>query len=114
MTDSQKADYNSSSWSVFNYFAFVFMMVPYPTMMLACGYFIFTDGIFSYAGYCAIETIAVSTLIVCLLFIDSISVVQCCQCAKRKRVRDYESDREPKSRKEFMEFGDMGTDLNGS
>ena len=98
LTKKQQVDYNSRNWRVFNIFALIFMLIPYPVMMLACGYFVYTENIFSYTGFCAIETIAVSTLIVCLLFLDAITVIKCVDCCKRKkpRVGDYESDREPK------------------
>jgi len=37
-------------------------MLPYPLMMVSCGYFLYTDGLFSYASWMAIEIIALSTL----------------------------------------------------
>ena len=54
-----------------------FLLLPYPVMMFACSYFLYDDGLFSYAGFAAIEVILVSTVSACLLLIDAISALKC-------------------------------------
>lgn len=46
-------------------------------MMFACGYFLWIDGIFSYAGFVAVEVISVSTMTTLLTFLDAISALRC-------------------------------------
>lgn len=46
-------------------------------VMLACGYFLTTDGMFSYAGFVSIEVIILSTTLSTLMFPDASSVMKC-------------------------------------
>ena len=46
--------------------------MPYPVMMFASGYYLWVDGIFSYAGFVAIEVIGISTITTLLSFLDAI------------------------------------------
>jgi len=71
-------------------------------MMFATGYFLYTDGIFSYAGFVAIEVIAISTLMACLMLLDAVSALKCRVNPKRSvepaaqvaTGADYESEDE--------------------
>jgi len=46
-------------------------------MMFACAYYLYIDGLFSYASFVAIEVIAISTLMACLMLLDAISALKC-------------------------------------
>ena len=69
-------------------------------MMFSCGYFILTDGFWSYAGFVAVEVIFLSSIITMLMLIDAISAIKCKTVGKRKSNKaikvatgaDYESD----------------------
>lgn len=72
-------------------------------MLFACSYFLYSDGLFSYAGFAAIEVIAVSTLMCALTLLDAISILRCSvspsnrliKAIKQNRAQvqiDYESD----------------------
>ena len=45
--------------------------------MVSVAYFIYTDGIFSYAGFVSMEVIVVSTIMFCMMAVDSISGCRC-------------------------------------
>lgn len=92
-------------------------------MMFAVIYFIITDGIFSYAGFVAIEVIAISTLMASLMFLDAISALRCRTDPKRlvkplnsklqAGLADYESDNEGKKiLKKQNQLEDFGADEN--
>ena len=46
-------------------------------MICSCAYFLYTDGIFSYAGFASLEVVAISTLMLCLLLLDAMSTCKC-------------------------------------
>ena len=46
-------------------------------MMFAVCYYLYIDGIFSYAGFAAIEVIAISTVSACLILLDAASALKC-------------------------------------
>ena len=92
-------------------------------MMFTCSYFLWIDGIFSYAGFVAIEVIGVSTLATLLTFLDAIQALKC-RNSDLKRVEEnqqfngvqYESEdeddgkrlRKRRRNKALDEFGDNG------
>jgi hypothetical protein len=51
----------------------VWLVLPYPMMMTACINLIFTESVFLYAGFSALETIILSSLGMALVLIDAIS-----------------------------------------
>jgi len=55
----------------------VYVLITYPIMMVSVAYFIYTDGIFSYAGFVSMEVIVVSTIMFCMMAVDSISGCRC-------------------------------------
>ena len=69
-------------------------------MMASCGYFILTDGFWSYPGFVAVEVIFLSSIMTMLMLIDAISAIKCKTVGKRKTNKairvatgaDYESD----------------------
>lgn len=90
-------------------------------MMYACGYFLYSDGLFSYTSFVAIEVICISTVMAILMLIDA---MQGLRCRSRKDTKlldskivksnigaDYESEDENqekrimKKRKDQLEFG---------
>jgi uncharacterized membrane protein YciS (DUF1049 family) len=72
-----KGDYSASNWLQFNKFSFAFLVLPYPMMMVSCGYFLMTDGMFSYAGFVAVEVIAISSILAVLMMLDAVTVLKC-------------------------------------
>lgn len=55
----------------------VYVLITYPLMMVSVAYFIYTDGIFSYAGFVSMEVIVVSTIMFCMMAVDAISGCRC-------------------------------------
>lgn len=104
-----KGDYSQLNWKQFNRFSLAFIVLPYPTMMVACTYHLYSDGIFSYAGFVAIEVIAISTLMASLMLLDAVSALKCrMESSKRMSVEpaarvaagaDYESEDENDGKK---------------
>lgn len=72
-----KGDYSAVNWRQFNRFNLAFICLPFPTMMFAVCYYLYIDGIFSYAGFAAIEVIAISTVSGCLILLDAASALKC-------------------------------------
>ena len=118
-----KGDYSEQNWRQFNRFSLAFLILSYPVMMFAVIYFIITDGIFSYAGFVAIEVIAISTLMASLMLLDAISALRCRTDPKRlvkplnsklqAGLADYESDNEGKKiLKKQNQLEDFGADEN--
>lgn len=70
-------DYSPANWFVFNCFSFLFLILPYPAMMAACGFFLVTDGVWSYAGFVAIEVMALSSILAILTMLDAFTVLRC-------------------------------------
>ena len=79
-----KGDYSALNWKQFNKFSLAFILLPYPMMMLSCGYFLVSDGMFSYAGFVAIEVIALSSILMVLMLLDAVSVLKCKVVGKEK------------------------------
>lgn len=73
-------------------------------MMVSCAYFLYSDGIISYAGFAALECIAISTLATFLMLLDAVSALRCNKPREKKQVQhgvarvaagaDYESEDE--------------------
>jgi competence protein ComGC len=69
-------------------------------MMIACVYFLVTDGMFSYPGFVAIEVMVVSSVVTVLMLLDAVSILRCKVIGKAKTNNaikvasgvDYESD----------------------
>jgi len=68
-------------------------------MMFACGYFLYTEGLWSYASFAAIEVIIISSLAAALILLDAISAFRCKSPAGAKQDgnkvitgADYESE----------------------
>jgi len=86
----------------FNRLSLVYILLPYPTMMLSIAYFVYTDGIFSYAGFLGIEVVAISTVMFCMMAVDAMSGCRCNLPRERKAYQtskvtqgaDYESEDE--------------------
>lgn len=74
----------------FNRLSLVYILLPYPVMMLSTAYFIYTDGIFSYAGFVSIEVIAISTVMFCMMAVDAMTG---CRCNLPKERRAYQSSK---------------------
>lgn len=72
-----KGDYSKLNWKQFNRFSLAFITIPYPIMMFACGYFLYSQGIFSYTGFLAIEVITISTVMASLTLLDATSALRC-------------------------------------
>ena len=70
-------DWSPSNSCNFNSFMLAFILVPYPLMMATCSYFLYSDGLFSYAGFVAIEVIALSTFMTCLMLVDAATALSC-------------------------------------
>jgi len=95
-----KGDYSAMNWKQFNRFSIAFCLGPYLCMMFSCGYFILTDGFWSYPGFVAVEVIFLSSIMTMLMLIDAISAIKCKTVGKRKTNKairvatgaDYESD----------------------
>lgn len=71
-----KGDYSPLNWKQFNRFSLAFVIIPYPTMMFACGYHLYVDGLFSYASFVAIEVIIISSILASLMMLDAISALK--------------------------------------
>jgi hypothetical protein len=78
MNPRLKGDYSALNWKQFNRFSLTFICFCYPTMMFACSYYLYSEGLFSYPGFISIEVIALSTLIACLMLLDAVSAIRCC------------------------------------
>lgn len=78
-----KGDYSALNWMQFNKFSLVWICLPYSAMMVACVYFLVTDGFFSYAGFLSLEVIAISTISTFLMFLDAFSVFRCQKIKER-------------------------------
>ena len=71
-------------------------------MMLSIAYFVYTDGIFSYAGFVSIEVVVISTVMFCMTAVDAMSGCRCniprekraYQSSKVSQGADYESEDE--------------------
>ena len=95
-----KGDYSAMNWKQFNRFSLAFCLFPYTCMMGACGYFIMTDGFWSYPGFVAAEVVTLSSIMTMLLAVDAISAIKCKTVGKSKTNKairvatgtDYESD----------------------
>ena len=72
-----KGDYSKLNWMQFNKFSLIFIFLPYPTMMCACGYYLATENFFSYAGFVTIEVIFISSVSTFMMFLDAVSVIKC-------------------------------------
>lgn len=46
-------------------------------MMFSCGYFLYFEGIFSYAGFVAIEVLVISTLSSGVMLMDALTALKC-------------------------------------
>ena len=79
-----KGDYSAMNWKQFNRFSLFFCLFPYTCMMASCGYFIMTDGFWSYTGFVAAEVVCLSSIMTMLLAIDAISAIKCKTVGKRK------------------------------
>jgi hypothetical protein len=62
-------------------------------MIFSCGYFLHVDGLFSYAGFAAIEVIAISFLMCALTFLDAISIIKCSEGNTKKARKMKASER---------------------
>lgn len=114
-----KGDYSALNWKQFNRFGLAFICLPYPIMMFACSYYLYTEGLFSYASFVAIECIALSTLIASLMLLDAVSALKFSSkntASDKNKVMtgaDYESEdegaakkiRKKNRNKEMDEFG---------
>jgi hypothetical protein len=95
-------DFSQLNRRHFNRLSLVYILLPYPTMMLSVIYFIYTDGIFSYAGFVGIEVVAISTVMFCMMAVDAMSGCRCNLPRERKAYQtskvtqgaDYESEDE--------------------
>jgi hypothetical protein len=72
-------------------------------MMFACILHLYTDGLFSYASFAAIEVICISTLLASIMLLDSVTAVKNKARSTATEIRnkiatgaDYESDDEMK------------------
>ena len=72
-------------------------------MMISIAYFVYTDGIFSYAGFVSIEVVAISTVMFCMMAVDAMTGCRCnlprekrgaYQTSKVSQGADYESEDE--------------------
>lgn len=70
-------EYSDRNWRVFGRFSLVFVCIPYPTMVFACAYFLYANTLFCYAGFAAVEVIAISTVASSLLFFDAVQSLRC-------------------------------------
>jgi hypothetical protein len=53
--------------------------------MVSCGYFLYVDGLFSYAGFVSLEVIAITTLMSFMMLDEAISSLHMCtKCFKKK------------------------------
>jgi hypothetical protein len=94
-----KGDYSAINWRQFNRFSLSFLVLPFPTMLFACGYFLYTEGLWSYTSFAAIEVIIISSLAAALILLDAISAFRCKAPAGSKQDgnkvvtgADYESE----------------------
>ena len=95
-----RGDYSVANWRVFNRISIAFIVLPYPMMMMACLYFLLSDGFFSYPGFVALEVIVLSTTLMVLMLLDALSTIKCKSTGKAKTNKaikvatgaDYESD----------------------
>lgn len=46
-------------------------------MLFACSYFLYVEGLFSYASFVAIEVIVLSSLAAALMLLDAVSALKC-------------------------------------
>lgn len=72
-------------------------------MMVSTAYFVYTDGIFSYAGFVSIEVVFISVIMFCIMALDAVSACRCKHHPKEKKAyqtskvtsgADYESEDE--------------------
>lgn len=95
-------DFSQLNQRHFNRLSLVYILLPYPTMILSITYFIYTDGIFSYAGFVGIEVVVISTVMFCMMAVDAMSSCRCniprerkaYQSSKVTQGADYESEDE--------------------
>lgn len=101
-----KGDYSTLNWKQFNRFSLAYILLPYPIMMTACCYFLYSDGFFSYAAFSAIECIILSSISASLMLLDAVSAVKIVRKSERQNslfdaqgnriglAQEYESDDE--------------------
>ena len=101
-----RGDYSNLNWLHHNRISLAFLVLCYPLMMCATGYFLSTDGLYSYAGFAAIEVIVLSSLMAMMTLLDAITGMRRTATHqepnyKRRKVKpqdgadvmgDYESD----------------------
>jgi hypothetical protein len=90
-------------------------------MLFACGYFLYIEGLFSYASFVAIEVIVISSLAASLMLLDAISALKCKTSESKYKQDgnkvitglDYESedDNEGKRIARKKKWKDMGDEL---
>ena len=68
-----RGDYSNLNWLHHNRISLAFLVLCYPLMMCATGYFLYTDGLYSYAGFAAIEVIVLSSLMAMMTLLDAIT-----------------------------------------
>ena len=84
MSPRFKGDYSALNWKQFNRFSLSYIIVPAPVMVFSCAYFIYVDGVFSYAAFAAMEVAAITTLMTCILLLDAMSTCRC-NCGNTKK-----------------------------
>jgi len=109
-------EYSAINYRNFGRFALAFIFISCPMMLCSCGYFLYTDGFWSYAGHVAIEVIILSTIMSILLLLDAFGGCYCGKAPQRsshqvevKEGAEYESDDDTKKRKpakQLAEYGD--------
>lgn len=62
-----------------------YILLPFPIMMVSIAYFVYTDGIFSYAGFVSIEVVFISVIMFCIMALDAVSACRCKHHPKEKK-----------------------------
>ena len=121
-----KGDYSQNNWRQFNKFSLAFLILCYPTMMFACGYFLYYDGLFSYCGFASLEVIVISSLMNMIMLLDSLSACRCRVKPNKKQIEpgnqqvnaEYESEDDKtikrilKKHKQQDEFGEANSETS--
>lgn len=83
-------DFSQLNQRHFNRLSLVYVLISYPLMMISIAYFVYTDGIFSYAGFVSIEVVVISTVMFCMMAVDAMTG---CRCNIPREKRAYQSSK---------------------
>lgn len=83
-------DFSQINLRHFNRLSLVYILLPYPIINISIAYFIYTDGVFSYAGFVGLEVAFISGIMFCMMAVDAMSG---CRCNQPREKRAYQTSK---------------------